>query len=258
MPTARSSWRKIKIYSNYLVRFVKITAFVLFLGVCYLCCASSFRLALYERGCQRLCNLGFTLEELIVEGRKNTTEQELCSFVTYPKGTPIWRVDLDSILAKAKGGVWVKRCFVARKLPNAVCLTIVERVPIAIWQNNYKHYLIDSEGDVIEVGDAVSNFAYLPRVVGKGANVYAKGLLDDIAFDPELASKLETAVRCGERRWDIYLEGILIKMPQEDMLKAWKHLSALNNRKALFGRKIKSIDMRNADKFYVEYQTSDS
>lgn len=254
MHKARSLWRKLKIYWSYLVRFTKVTFFLALCGACYLCCSSKFRLSLYERAFKGLCSIGFTLEELVIEGRRNTTEQELCSFVIYAKGTPIWRVDLNSILAKAKGGIWVKNCFVIRKLPKAICISIVERIPIAIWQNNYKHYLVDAEGDVIQVGDGISNFAYLPRVVGKGANVYAKRLLDDIAFDPELAAKLETAVRCGERRWDIYLEGIQVKMPQEGMLSAWKHLSALNKRKALFGRKIKSIDMRNADKFYVEYQ----
>lgn len=255
---ARALWRRFRIFLSQFLSFLKLAALALISIFLCLCFVSSFRQALYESSSNLLLKLGFVLEELVVEGRCNTQEQEVYSFIEYPSGTPIWHIDPNAILQRVKKGVWVKRCCVSRRLPNAICVTIIERVPIAIWQNNYKHYLIDSEGEIICLGAGVRDFAYLPRIVGKGGNVYAKKLLEDISSNPDLASKVEVAIRCGERRWDIYLGGILIKMPQGDILKAWKYLSDLDSKQALFGQKIKSIDMRSEEKFYIEYQDSPS
>lgn len=251
---AKKVLRTTSIYVRHLVRALKILSFLFLFSFLYFGVFSEYRLALRNEVVTRAAKLGFNLQTLVIEGRCNTDEAEACSFLEFARHTPIWNVNLDRVWQKASKGVWIKRCSVSRKLPNVICISLLERVPIAIWQCNYKHHLIDEEGEIIDVGPRVADFAYLPKVVGKGANLYAKHLLEEIGHDPDLASRVEVAIRCGERRWDLRLGDIVVKLPQEGAKSAWKTLSELHAKQSIFSSKLKTIDLRNKEKLYLEYQ----
>lgn len=196
--------------------------------------------------------LNLRLTSIVVEGRHNLPIDDLCSYIDCYKDTPIFEVNLENIEEKLRNSEWIKCGTVKRILPNSVHLEIQERIPIAIWQNNYKQHIIDKEGKIFNVQDIVNQFSKCLNVVGVGANLYAHTLIQDLSVDVELSEKIKVAVFYGERRWDIFLDDILIKMPEHGFSNAWKFISELNLQNKLFGNNIKVLDLRNAEKFYIE------
>ena len=64
---------------------------------------------------------------------------------------------------------WVKDARVSRRLPDTLVIDIVERTPAALWQNNGRLALIDSEGVVLD-RVPVDKMPDLPLLIGPGAN----------------------------------------------------------------------------------------
>ena len=120
----------------------------------------------------------------------------------------------------------IKAALVERRMPKTIYIAIIERKPIAIWQFEKKLYLIDEEGNRISNKD-IEKFSKLLQVVGSDANVYAQNLVMELSKHPELAKRITSAVRYGERRWNLNLEqGITVKMPEDDFQKAYNYLNA--------------------------------
>ena len=95
--------------------------------------------------------------------------------------------------------------------------------------------------------------SYLPHVVGSDANIYANKLIEDIGKFPELASKVVSSIRYGERRWNLNLQqNITIKMPENGFEEALKYVVELNKASKLFDKNYKTIDLRDKNKYYIE------
>ncbi len=242
--------RKIHAYFRNFISLFKL--FLIFASV--FCIYLDSHMALYAKLRAEMIIVGFRLTKVVFEGVSNLPRQDVHYFVNYSDQTFIFDIDLSSIAKKVQENPWVANCIIFRKLPDSIYIKILERKPIAIWQNGYRHYLIDRDGHCIDtqVFD-YEKFAYLIHVVGKGANLYAHQLITQISTDPDLSAKVRTAVRYGERRWNIFLDNITIQMPEQNFLEAWQYLSEMNKNNKLLGCKIKSIDLRNESKFYVEY-----
>lgn len=247
--------RKARIYFHYFWLTLNCLLLLGFLSFYFLEICSSLRKALYASFALRMADWGFVLNNVIVNGRVNLPKDAPYSFVNYSVGTFIYDLDLDAIRKKARFNPWIKNCVVKRQLPNTLCIQITEYSPIAIWQYNYNHHLIDKDGHCIVVEDFHSErFKNLLNVVGKGANLYAHQLIGYMNTDPSLKDKVSAAVRYGERRWNLILNDIVVKMPEQDFLDAWLYLVNMHKKQKLFDCKIRSIDLRNANKFYVEYK----
>jgi cell division protein FtsQ len=202
-----------------------------------------------------LGNYGFKLEHVIIEGLHHADESIILNSLNADIGTPIFAIDLPAIKANLEQNRWIKGIVIKRRLPSTIHFALFERKPLAIWQNAQKIYLIDDEGVVITYKN-IEKFLGLPHVVGSDANIYAKKLIDDLSNYPEIQSKLISAVRLGERRWNLNLiQNITIKMPEDNednFGKALNYLDELNKAGKLFSNDIKSLDLRNLGKFYIE------
>ena len=81
-------------------------------------------------------------------------------------GTPILGIDLRQLHWKIKKIGWVENAVVERRLPGIIRISLRERIPIALLQNNGKHELIDHSGTIIDGADP-SQFTHLTVVSGK-------------------------------------------------------------------------------------------
>lgn len=149
---------------------------------------------------------------------------------------------------------WVKELNVFRSLPNKLNIIITEYVPFAIWENGAEKYIIDRDGNKVKV-DSIASFEHLIILSGKNANLNVKSLFNILAISPEISSRVYSATWIGNRRWDIRFEnGLLIKLPSENLEEAWQRLMRLYGKKgALINLKI--IDLRIFDKTYLEYKS---
>ncbi len=161
-------------------------------------------------------------------------------------------IPLDDVrLALAKND-WVRDVVLERRLPSSIYISIGEREPIAILQQDKKLYLVDSDAHIIPSRN-IEKFSDLVQIVGSDAHLHASTLISDLEKDQVLWEEILYAVRYGERRWNlIFNGGITVKMPENNFEKAYSYLSKLNKSGKFFDKGYKMIDLRDEDKYYFE------
>ena len=146
---------------------------------------------------------------------------------------------------------WVQSATVSRRLPGTIVVSLVERHPFAVWQNQGKFMLIDRDGHPVPDQD-VAAFGQLPLVVGLGAPAPAPALLDALAAYPVIKSHTVAAVRVGERRWNLHLtNGGDVLLPEGQVPAALQRLAELQTAHALLDRPLQVIDLRLPDRLVV-------
>ncbi len=188
--------------------------------------------------------VGLTVEEVTLTGRDKAGMNALRRALGVEVGTPILRLDLDELQTRLESVGWIASAEVQRHLPDRLHVAITERVAFARWQRDGQTSLIDRDGEII-LSDVGHRFAYLPRVVGSGANVRAAELLDLLDASPRLARQVRSASLIRERRWDVTLEsGITVSLPEQGADAAWQHLDEPKHRKRLLADDVGFVDMR--------------
>ena len=116
---------------------------------------------------------GLRVTDVVIEGRANTPEPLLRAALGVNKGDPILGFSVEQTRQRMETLSWVEHATVERRLPGTVVVSLQERRPFAIWQNQGKFVLIDRTGQVV----ANQNVARIPPsalVVGPGAPVGAR------------------------------------------------------------------------------------
>lgn len=219
----------------------------------------SFSSGFLERTAQRIENAaiettigaGLAVDEVLVEGRTETTKAQLLRAVGIRRGDSILVLDTHAIRARLIDLGWVADATVERRLPGTVYLRLWERSAMAIWQREGKFVLVDRSGTVIG-SDGLNRFAHLKIIVGKDAPRHAPALLDMLATAPPLMKRVRAAVWVGGRRWNLRLAGgIDIRLPEENAQTAWTRLATLERDRKLLSQDIIAIDLRIHDRLVV-------
>jgi cell division protein FtsQ len=146
---------------------------------------------------------------------------------------------------------WVRTAVIERRLPSTLYIRLVERKPLALWQHGGKLELLDRDGSVIPV-TRLERFAKLPLVVGEGAASHAAELLEMLASDPDLASRVTAAIRVGDRRWNLRIDNATdVLLPADESASAWSQLARLERSSAILKREVLTIDLRLSDRLVL-------
>ena len=203
---------------------------------------------------------GLRVTNVVIEGRANTPEPLLRAAIGISKGDPILGFSLEDTRARIETIPWVEQATVERRLPGTVVISLKERAPFAIWQNQGKFVLVDRNGQIVTNQD-VAEFRRLPLIVGLGAPVAAAELLDALRERPALADKVVAAVRVGQRRWNLRMtNGTDVMLPEGHVIAALDRLIQLQQDHAVLDRPLDAIDMRLGDRlvFRPRAATKDS
>ena len=191
--------------------------------------------------------LDLRLADILVFGRKRTTQAEILGAIGLRRGSPIAELDLELARAKLETLPWVKTATIVRHLPGTLSIAIIEREAIAQWQRDGKFVLVDREGIEI-VSKYSSEFSSLPVVIGEDAPANAASLFEVLAEEPDLWNRVKAATRVGKRRWNVRLDdfekGIDIRLP-EDTAEAWSRLADLERTHKLLERKVIMVDAKS-------------
>ncbi len=200
-------------------------------------------------------DLGFTVEDVLVVGRRETSRTRLLSAVGIQRGAPILAFDPGSAKRRIEALPWVKSASVSRRLPDTIVVRLVERRALAIWQHKGVFNLIDHDGEII-ADDEFDRFLHLILVVGEDAADHAVPLLEMLWKEPALGTRVKSAVRVGQRRWNVRLDnGIDVRLPEEDPAAAWSRLAEYERRHRVLGRDISTLDLRLPDRLIVRKPT---
>ena len=195
---------------------------------------------------------GLTLEVVQVHGRAHTPHHTLLKIANLQIGTPILAIDLRELHSKINKIGWVEDAVVERRLPGIIRISLRERIPIAMLQNNGKHKLIDRSGAVIDGADP-SQFTHLTVVSGKNAAPHAAAILSILKTEPELFSEIWAVSYKSERRWDVHLKnGMAVRLPEIDPVAAWSRLAMIDRKRNIISRDLAVIDLRIPNQLVVE------
>ena len=195
--------------------------------------------------------LGLVVTDIKVEGRETTDRDTILAALGAGPGRPILAMSPSRAKERLESLPWIRSAVVERRLPDTLYLRLVERKPLALWQRGGKLELIDHEGTVIPVA-RLDRFAKLPLVVGEGAAAHAAELLDMLATEPDLASRVTAAVRVGDRRWNLRIDNTIdVLLPADAPSAAWAELARLERSSAILKRDVQTVDVRLPDRLVV-------
>jgi cell division protein FtsQ len=195
---------------------------------------------------------GLTLEVVQLSGRAHTPQDTLLAVTDLEIGTPILGIDLRQLHSKISKIGWVDDAIVERRLPGIIRISLRERVPIALLQNDGKHKLIDHSGAIIDGADP-SQFTHLTVVAGKNAARHADAILSILKTEPELFSEVWAVNYKSQRRWDVHLKnGMEVRLPEIDSISAWSRLAIIERKKQIMDRDLAVIDLRVPQQLVVE------
>lgn len=197
-------------------------------------------------------DLGLTVQEVLVTGRKETNREDLLDVLGIARGAPILAYDFQAAKARVEAMPWVLHVRIERLLPDTLVVHLIERRPMALWQNQGEFSLIDDTGVVITRED-LNRFADLIHVVGEDAPDHVGGLLELLETQPDLKGHVKAAVRVGGRRWDLSLDGgINVRLPEDDASQALARLAAFEEDSGVLARDVRVLDLRVPDRVIVK------
>jgi cell division protein FtsQ len=195
--------------------------------------------------------LGLVVTDIKVEGRETTDRETILSALGAGPGTPILAMSPRRAKEQLETLPWVRSAVVERRLPDTLYVRLVERKPLALWQHGGKLELIDREGAVIPV-TRLERFAKLPLVVGPTAASHAAELLDMLASEPDLSSRVSAAIRVGDRRWNLRIDNAIdVLLPADAPAYAWAQLARLERSSAILKRDVQTVDIRLPDRLVL-------
>ncbi|MEO0347783.1 MAG: FtsQ-type POTRA domain-containing protein [Pseudomonadota bacterium] len=210
---------------------------------------------------------GFELREIYVIGNRNISQKEILNHLKVKPHMPMTSLNPWQLQQQLEAMTWVSYAEVDRILPSTLHLHIVERQPLAYYQQQQQLTLIDSNGQEI-VTDNILRFKPLPIIIGAEANLQLPKLYRQLNV-LKLWPKLKAAIRVSERRWNLEfydLAGtskitnsnkvIQVKLADDVNTSNWQRLAELVKSNKLFGHNIAYVDLRIDDKIYTKYRKS--
>ncbi|MEZ5918739.1 MAG: FtsQ-type POTRA domain-containing protein [Alphaproteobacteria bacterium] len=195
--------------------------------------------------------LGFTVKDVLIEGRTYSDPETIKALVNVRKGDPLFAFDPAEAKALIEKISWIRSAHVERRLPGTIYIRVQERKPLALWQKYGKLRLLDGRGEVIVSGD-MGRFENLVIVIGDDAPQNAPALLSDLAAEPLLYERTKAAQRVSGRRWDLTLDGdVRIKLPEKDLGLALRRLALAQEEEQLLDKDVTSVDLREADRMII-------
>lgn len=175
--------------------------------------------ALYSCGHGVAGLLGLQLREVFVPGKNRTDQASIFWALRMTKNHHMWQEPLKRMHERLESLPWVKSATIQRRLPWTLVVTLVEKTPVAIWQNKGKKCVIDEDGNPIK-NALPKDFSDLILITGSQAPKHIHKLLHQL---PKIGSlpPVKAASFLRSQRWDLYLQdGTRILLPQEKMGKA--------------------------------------
>jgi cell division protein FtsQ len=204
-----------------------------------------------ERAVAAGSRLGFTVQDISVTGRVETSSAAVLKALGAGRGTPIFAVDPTAARTALEALPWVRRASVERRLPDSIRIDLVERQPLALWQRDARFLVIDRDGEEIR-GVPAERYPDLLVLVGDDAPAHATALIRLLSSEPGLRPSIDAAIRVGARRWNLRLvNGVEIQLPELNPTAAWSRLAALESKGKILDGSVRVVDLRLPDQTIV-------
>jgi len=195
--------------------------------------------------------LGFGIEQVSLTGHRVTADADLFAALDLNSARSLASFDADATGKRLQRLPWVQSVEITRVWPGQLAIRVKERKAFAIWERGEATDLVDATGRVLGPvkRDAPLD---LPHIAGEGANAGAAPLLTTLGRHPEIAARVQRAVRVGDRRWTLELKGGgRIHLPSDGEASALARLAAEPPLLALLDAPARVIDLRSPGRVAV-------
>lgn len=195
---------------------------------------------------------GFGLENVRVSGNAETSEIDILQQLGLDGSSSTVGLNVGEARRNLMQLPWVRDAEVRKVYPDTIEVKLNERTAFAIWQHGSELSLIEENGSVIvPLRDA--KFSSLPLFVGQDAEVDAADFERQITNWPDIKNRVKAYIRVAGRRWDLKLDnGILVKLPENNLARAMHLLSTMEEDQSLLERDIAAVDLRLSDRTAIE------
>ena len=184
----------------------------------------------------------YQIEDIKIINNKYLSEDKILNKISL-KNKNFFSLNLKNISDQVLSIGEVQSVRLEKRFNGDIYLFIEEKRPISFWIKEDKKYLIDSEGQILEMKK--SFFNNLLIVKGEDANIKASRIIEKINIFPKIKVNLSYLEFKSKYRWNLYFkENIIVKLPYKDIEKALNFLSYFLMNKDFKLDKFKVIDMR--------------
>ena len=194
---------------------------------------------------------GFHVENVEIQGRQNADLMRIMQTLGIKRGDALYAVNISAARQRVRSLHWIEDAVIERHFPSQLLVRLTERVPAAVWQNDGQFFVVDMSGTIVQVGN-VSSWSHLPQVVGPGATDDLPTLQLLLDASMELRPQIDSLVRVGQRRWDIYLKNdVIVQLPADKPLEGWLQFAEIQRTHDVLARPLQIIDLRLPDRITV-------
>jgi cell division protein FtsQ len=196
---------------------------------------------------------GFSIDAVRMTGHRETSDSALLAALAIEPDSSLIAFDVAGARDRLLALPWIATATVQKLFPDTVEVVVTEKAPLARWWDGERVQLIDTNGTVItDDAPTLAEYAALPLFAGRGAAPAAAEFLAVIDDYPTLESRFASAIRVGDRRWDLILrDGPTVRLPADGTAAAVAELARLDQTDRLLSRDITVIDMRLSDRIAV-------
>ena len=195
---------------------------------------------------QLLINNGFRVENIIIAGTNNLPKDYINNIIKIYNNINIFKINLSKIHHKIIKNSWVKEAYIERVLPNTLKIKILEKKPIAIWQNRKNNELVTANGDVIYHGNVHIFKNDFPIIKGNKSKENISSILRILESNKNLSKNIWSLTFINQRRWDLHFnQGLVVRLPAQNVNKAWNKIIKLQQNYNILNLRLTEIDLRN-------------
>lgn len=204
-----------------------------------------------------LAYAGFKISAVHLSGNARTSPAAIIDALGFEPDQSIFGADIQGARARLMALDWVADAEVRRQYPNSISVSIIEKLPFALWQSANGLVVVERSGAVITKAKA-TDFPHLPLFLGDGAPQTGAELVDAIASHRAISARLRAMERVSDRRWNLLLDdGVIVELPETGWAKQLDELEHLIVDKGVLERDISEIDLRSPDNYFFELRNGD-
>ena len=197
---------------------------------------------------QFLINNGFKIKNILISGTYNLSQDYLRNIINTQNHINILNVNLHTIYNKIIQNSWVEETYVERILPDTIKIKVLEKKPIAIWQNHKGNKLITINGDVISHANVNKFKNSFPIIKGEKSKENISTILKILETNKNFAKNIWSLTFINQRRWDLHFnQGLIVRLPSQDVIKAWQKIIKLQTNYNILNLRLTEIDLRNPE-----------
>src|SRR6185503_17922604 len=194
---------------------------------------------------------GMRIATVSLSGQRQVSREEIFAAAGVTDHSSLLFLDVADARARLEAIPWIAEATVRKLYPDRLQITVTEREPFALWQQQGKIKVIAADGTVL-AEKVEPRLASLSFVVGNGAAVRARDFLAVLDKYPSIRDSVRASIYVAERRWNLKLKnGVDVRLPETNIEAALATLVRLDREKNLLGRDIRAVDLRLADRLTV-------